>query len=164
MLFPEQNTVPWLNLSLSFSASCLALYSRSHIHYQDKETEPCVGQILGGGWLWNLITRLSHGQTHKRCLRIFPCSPTSCDCSITMATIIYSVNSSGDRYLLPAGSTLGLEFLEEFRDAPVRSQRHLLCCFEQLLDLWLLYFVKAAEIKFSLHANYCQKPARFPDH
>lgn len=51
---------------------------------------------------------------------------TSCDCSITMATIIYSVNSSRDRYLLPAGSTLGLEFLEEFRDTPVRSQRHLL--------------------------------------
>lgn len=74
-----------------------------------------------------------------------PCSPTSGDCSITMATIIYSVNSSEDRYLLPAGSTLGLEFLEEFRDTPVRSQRHLLCCFEQLLDLWLLYFFKRAD-------------------
>lgn len=94
----------------------------------------------------------------------FPCSPTSCDCSITMATIIYSVNSSGDQYLLPAGSTLGLEFLEEFRDTPVRSQRHLLCCFEQLLDLWLLYSFKQAEIKFSLHANYCQQPARSLNH
>lgn len=93
--------------------------------------------------------------------RSFPCSPTSCDCSITMATIIYSVNSSGDRYLLPAGSSLGLEFLEEFRDTPVRSQGHLLCCFEQLLDLWLLYSFKRAEIKFSLQANYCQQSARF---
>lgn len=78
--------------------------------------------------------RLSQGQTQS-----FSCSPTSGSCSITMATIIYSVNSTGDRYLLPAGSTLGLEFLEEFRGPPVRSQRHLLCCFEQLLDLWLLY-------------------------
>lgn len=94
----------------------------------------------------------------------FPCSPTSCDCSITMATIIYSVNSSGDRYLLPAGSTLGLEFLEEFRDTPVRSQRHLLCCVEQLLDLWLLYSFKRIEIKFSLQANYCQQSVRFSNH
>lgn len=94
----------------------------------------------------------------------FPCSPTSCDCSITMATIIYSVNSSGDQYLLPAGSTLGLEFLEEFGDTPVRSQRHLLCCFKQLLDLWLLYFFKRAKIKFSLHANQYQQPAKSSNH
>lgn len=113
-----------------------------------------LSNVLAGFWEGFLMAKLTKGAPE------FSLLSTSCDCSITMATIIYSVNSSRDRYLLPAGSTLGLEFLEEFRDTPVRSQRHLLCCFEQLLDLWL-YFYKRAEIKFSLHANYRQQPADF---
>lgn len=123
-----------------------------------------LSNVLPGFWE-GLITKpcnqIFSWPNSQKMPQSFPCSPTSCDCSITMATIIYSVNSSRDRYLLPAGSTLGLEFLEEFRGTPVRSQRHLLCCFEQLLDLWLLHFFKRAEIKFSLHANYCQQPADF---
>lgn len=80
---------------------------------------------LGRGLIVEPCNQTFSWPNSQKVLQSFPCSPTSCHCSITMATIIYSVNSSGDRYLLPAGSTLGLEFLEEFRDTPVRSQRHL---------------------------------------
>lgn len=55
----------------------------------------------------------------------FPSFPTSCECSITMATIIYSVNSSGDQYPLLAPSVLGLEFHQEFTDTLLRNQKHL---------------------------------------
>lgn len=52
-----------------------------------------------------------------------PSFPTSCECSITMATIIYSVNSSGDQYPLLAPSLLGLEFHQEFTNTLLRNQK-----------------------------------------